>query len=413
MPRFSYRARTQQGELTEGVYDSATLENVANELARQGLIPVRIEPVSGGLVGASSAIDFKEITKRWQKVGLDELIIFCRQMHALSKAGVPIISALAGLRASTHSELLAETLTDVTRRLEGGVSLGVAMRPHSKIFDHLFVAMVMVGENTGRLDDVFEQLAANLELERETRKRVTQALRYPMIVVAAILTAILVINYYVIPAFSSVFAKFGAELPVPTKILVASSNFMLNYGWLVLGGAVLLVYGFLHWKKTPEGNYHWDRWKLKIPIVGPLLNLVALSRFARNFAMMIRGGLPITQALGLVAESLDNGYLEKAIADMRTGIERGDTLLRTATATGLFSPLIIQMLSVGEETGNMDHLLTNVADFYDQEVEYALKRLAEAIEPILLVFMGIMVLVLALGVFLPMWDLSSVALGKH
>lgn len=412
MPRFSYRARTQQGELSEGTYDAASLENVANELSRQGLIPIRIEPQSGGLVGASTAIDFKQLAKRWQKVSLDELIIFCRQMHALSKAGVPIISALAGLRASTHSELLADTLGDVARRLEGGVSLGVAMRPHDKIFDHLFIAMVMVGENTGRLDDVFEQLAANLELERETRKRVTQALRYPIIVVMAIVAAILVINYYVIPAFSSVFAKFGAELPLPTKILVASSNFMLNYGWLVLGGVALLSYSFMRWKKTEEGSYRWDRWKLKIPIVGPLLYLVALSRFARNFAMMIRGGLPITQALGLVSESLDNGYLGKAIADMRSGIERGDTLLRTASATGLFSPLIIQMLSVGEETGNMDHLLTNVADFYDQEVEYALKRLAEAIEPILLVFMGIMVLVLALGVFLPMWDLSSVALGK-
>jgi MSHA biogenesis protein MshG len=407
--RFVYRARDSGGGLKTGSLDAASRDNLAGELMRQGLTPVSIEPAGAE---NSLSLDLQDRWSKWKKISLDELIIFSRQMHALSKAGVPIIKALTGLQDASRSPAMAKVLGEVVKRLEGGVALASAMRPHPQAFDELYVAMVMVGENTGRLDEVFMQLAANLELERETRKRVGQALRYPLIVVMAITVAILVINYFVIPAFASVFAKFGADLPLPTKILVASSNFLLNYGWWVGAGLVATVYAFFYWKKTAAGNLQWDRFKLRIPIVGPLLNLVALSRFARNFALMIKGGLPITQALGLVSDSLDNRYLGKAIGDMRTGIERGDTLLRTASAAGLFSPLIIQMLAVGEETGSIDQLLTNVADFYDEEVAYALKRLADSIEPILLVFMGIMVLILALGVFLPIWDLGSVALGK-
>ncbi len=409
MARFTYRARDRAGALVQGTQEGVSRDTVAGELSRQGFVPVTIEPVVNQ---AGLDLDLREFALRWRGVGLDELIIFSRQMHALSKAGVPIIAALNGLQSSSRSPVLAAILADVVKRLEGGVSLASAMRPHPRAFDDLFVAMVMVGENTGRLDEVFLQLAANLELERETRKRVGQALRYPLIVVTAITFAILVINYYVIPAFASVFAKFGADLPLATRLLVTSSNFFVAHGFWVASGSVALIALFLHWKKTPTGSVRWDRFKLRIPIIGPLLNLVALSRFARNFALMIRGGLPVTQALALVADSLDNRYLGAAIGGMRSAIERGDTLLRSASATGLFSPLIIQMLAVGEETGNIDRLLVNVADFYDQEVGYALKRLSEAIEPILLVFMGILVLILALGVFLPMWDLGSAALGK-
>ena len=329
----------------------------------------------------------------------------------IDPGGHSIIRAIHGLADTTKSELLAAVLRDVANRLEGGVNLATAMRAHPDVFSDLFVAMVHVGENTGQLEDGFRQLATNLELERDTRKRVKQATRYPTMVVTAIFGAILIVNFFVIPKFADVFKQFGADLPLPTQILVGMSDFLINYGWLVLIAGIAAVVMFLRWIKTPEGRYKWDHFKLKIPILGQLFELVALSRFARNFAMMLGAGLPITSALTIVAEAVHNKYIGKAITDMRAGIERGDTLLRTARASNMFSPLVLQMMSVGEETGSIDALLIDVADFYDEEVEYSLKRLSDSIEPILLVFMGIMVLVLALGVFLPMWDLGSAAMA--
>ncbi|RMF19779.1 MAG: type II secretion system F family protein [Gammaproteobacteria bacterium] len=408
MATFRYTGRDPQGERIEGREEATSAEALASLLMGQGITPLQIEPVestSGSGPGLGKFALFQP------RVTLDELIIFCRQMYALSKAGIPIIRAMRGLAESTRSEALAETLHDVSRRLESGVNLATSMNAHPKVFNDLFVAMIHVGENTGQLDDAFKQLADNLELERETRKRVKQAVRYPIMVVVALFVALMVVNYWVIPAFAGVFAKLGADLPLATKILIASSDFFIDYGWLVILLVVAGGLGFYRWVHTPEGRLTWDRKRLKFPIIGPLFELVALSRFARNFAMMLKAGMPIVHALSLVAEAVNNAYLGQAIKGMRTGIERGDTLLRTARQTEMFSPLVLQMLAVGEETGQIDSLLLEVADFYDEEVDYQLKRLSESIEPILLVFTGILVLILALGVFLPMWDMGRAAIG--
>tara|TARA_R100000306_G_scaffold54193_2_gene51348 strand:- start:174000 stop:175229 length:1230 start_codon:yes stop_codon:yes gene_type:complete len=405
---FTYKGRDGKGVLVEGLLSAPNKQLIAAELLKKGVTPVSIEP-------HVAQIDINELIERIPMfkptVSLDELVLLCRQMFALTRAGIPIIRAIHGLADTTKSKLLAEVLRDVASRLEGGVNLAMAMRAHPEVFSDLFISMVHVGENTGQLEDGFRQLASNLELERDTRKRVKQATRYPTMVVTAIFGAILIVNFFVIPKFADVFKQFGADLPLPTQILVGMSDFLLNYGWLLLIGCITAFVLFLRWIKTPDGRYKWDRFKLKIPIIGPLFELVALSRFSRNFAMMLGAGLPITSALSIVAEAVHNKYIGRAITEMRSGIERGDTLVRTARASGMFSPLVLQMMSVGEETGSIDNLLIDVADFYDEEVEYSLKRLSDSIEPILLVFMGIMVLVLALGVFLPMWDLGSAAMG--
>ncbi len=409
MATFRYKGRDSQGALVEGRQEANSADALASVLLGQGITPVQIEAAEETAAEKAGALNIRLFRP---KVTLDELIIFCRQMYALNKAGIPIIRAMRGLAESTRSEALAETLNDVTRRLESGVNLATSMRAHPEVFSDLFVAMIHVGENTGQLEEAFRQLAENLELERETRKRVKQAVRYPIMVIVALFVALMIVNYWVIPAFAGVFAKLGADLPLPTKILIASSNFFIHYGWLV--GIVLVAtgYGLYRWVKTPRGRYLWDRQRLRLPVLGPLFELVALSRFARNFAMMLRSGMPIIHALSLVADAVNNAYVGEAIRNMRSGIERGDTLLRTANQTGMFSPLVLQMLAVGEETGQIDGLLLEVADFYDEEVDYALKRLSESIEPILLVFMGILVLILALGVFLPIWNLGQAALGK-
>jgi len=303
-------------------------------------------------------------------------------------------------------------LDDVTTRLEGGATMATAMQAHPKVFPDLFIAMIHVGENTGQLDDAFKRLSDILELERDTKRRLSQAMRYPTFVMIALFGALMVVNFFVIPKFSSVFSKLGADLPFLTQVLVATSNFLLAYWYVMLAFIVIGVILLKQWKATTQGRVTWDRYKLKMPIIGPLLELIMLSRFARNFASMLAAGMPVTNALTVVADATDNAWIAKHIKEMRYGIERGESLLRTARQSDMFTPLIVQMIAVGEETGSVDDMLVSVADFYDEDVDYGLKRLAESIEPILIVAMGVLVLILALGVFLPIWDLGAAAMGR-
>jgi len=408
MARFQYKGRDAKGAQVSGELEIASESAAANELLKKGITPVQISE----LQEASKSLGSINIQLIKPKVTLDELIIFCRQMNALARAGIPIIRAMKGLADSTKSEVLRETLFDVSQRLESGVNLASCMQAHHKVFSDLFISMIHVGENTGQLEEAFKRLSESLEMERDTRKRIKQATRYPTMVISAIFIALFIVNLFVIPKFASVFAKFGADLPLPTQILVATSEFCLAYWWLIIGLIFAGIYAFKQWVATENGNYIWDRKKLGFPIVGVLFEQIALSRFTRNFAMMLASGMPITHALAIAAEASGNKFIGKRIIDMKVGIERGDSLLRTARATEIFTPLVLQMMAVGEETGSIDSLLDEVADFYDEEADYSLKRLSEAIEPILIVAMGGIVLVLALGVFLPIWDLGQAAMGR-
>lgn len=407
--QFSYRGKDNRGVVQQGSLTAANPDAAASELMRRGITPLTIREQED----TSSALDKLNQLPLFRKaVTLDELIVFCRQMHALTKAGIPLIRTMRGLAETTRSPVLAEVLEDITNRLEGGTTMATAMQAHPKVFSELFIAMIHVGENTGMLDDSFKRLSEILELERDTKRRVKQALRYPTFVVIALLAALMVVNFLVIPRFASVFAKLGADLPFLTQVLVGTSNFLLGYWPLMLfavaAGAVLIR----QWKRTEQGRLMWDRYKLKLPIIGPLLELITLSRFARNFATMLKAGMPVTHALTVVADATENAWIGRHIKDMRLGIERGESLLRTARHSEMFTPLILQMIAVGEETGSVDDMLNNVADFYDEDVDYGLKRLAESIEPILIVAMGVLVLILALGVFLPIWDLGAAAMGR-
>ena len=410
MAQFRYSGRNAQGARVSGLVEAASLDQAANELLAQQITPLQIDAQQADK-GADVLQQLLERLRR-RRVELDELIIFCRQMYSLSKAGVPIIRAIGGLAESTRNLYLREVLQAVRSDLERGLGLAVAMNVHPRVFNTLFISMVSVGENTGQLDGAFRQLSSYLELERETRKRLKQATRYPLFVLSAMGVALAVINLFVIPAFAKVFEQFKAELPWATRVLIGTSQFFQDYWWLLL---ILLaggLYGFLRWTKTEQGALHWDRLKLRLPIVGGIFERIALARFTRTFAMMYRAGVPLLQTLSINSASVGNRHIGQAVLAMREGIERGEALTRTAAASGLFTPLVLQMMAVGEETGALDDLFVEVADFYEQEVDYDLKQLADAIEPILIVAMGIMVLVLALGVFLPMWELGSAARGR-
>lgn len=403
MSPFRYRARNQRGEAVTGTMDAATADAVATHLFNLNLIPIDIKPVAAG--GRSAWL--QQLTAH--PIQLTEVILFCRQMYTLIKAGVPIMQALRGLRESTHNKTLADVIGQLSDALDAGLDLTSALRRHPKVFSTLFVSLIQIGETSGTLDESFIQLAGYLEREQETQNHIKQATRYPIFVIVAIVIAVFIINIFVIPAFAHVYASLHAKLPLPTRILIATSHFTVKYWFDMVGLIFITVFSIRAYIRTPTGRYRWSRWRLHIPIVGPIFFRALLGRFARAVAITIRTGVPLIQGLTVISRAVDNDYVAMRIIQMRDGVERGESLTRTAQAAGLFPPLVLQMVSVGEESGALDRLMNDVAEYYEREVDYDLKTLSTAIEPVLVVAIGILVLILALGVFLPMWDLAQAA----
>jgi MSHA biogenesis protein MshG len=405
MAQFRYRARDARGELVQGRIEAASADAVATQLMNTGITPVEIsesEVRTELLAQLSARMSAREPS-------LDDIILFCRQMYTLTKAGVPLLRGISGLAETSRNPALGEVLRRVRLDVEAGRELSGALSQFPNVFSSLIVSMVKVGENTGRLEESFLQLSKYLELERDTRNRVKAAMRYPSIVLLAIGIAVAVVNVFVIPQFAKVFAKMHLDLPWQTKLLIGTSNFFVTWWPLLLVAVVGATVGFNYYIKTEEGRYRWDQWKLGLPIVGSIIQRALLGRFARSFALTLRSGVPLIQALTVVARAVDNSYVSSRILSMRNGVERGDSLSRTSAVSGMFTPLVLQMMAVGEETGAVDGMMEEVADFYEREVDYDLKNLASAIEPILIVAVGVLVLILALGIFLPMWDLTKLA----
>jgi MSHA biogenesis protein MshG len=338
--------------------------------------------------------------------------LFSRQMFTLLKAGVPIMKGLGGLQESAVSKSFAKILKDLRESLDAGRELSAAMRRHPDVFSQFYLSMIRVGEMTGRLEEVFIRLFDHLEFDRDMRERVKSALRYPTFVVIAMTAAMIVINMFVIPAFKTVFAGFNVELPLMTRILLGTSDFTVKYWPLLAGVAAGSLFAFFSWIKTKDGQYKWDRIKLKIPIAGKIIHKATMARFARSFALSSRSGVPIVQALTVVSQTVDNSYLSARVEQMRDGVERGESILRTATTADVFTPIVLQMIAVGEESGSLDDLMDEIAQMYEREVDYELKTLSAQIEPIMISFLGAMVLVLALGIFLPIWELGKAAMTK-
>jgi len=326
---------------------------------------------------------------------------------------VPIIRALAGLTEASSNPALVAVLIDLRDSLEAGREMSVAMQRHPKEFSAFMIAVIRVGEMTGRLDEVFLRLYEFFAFEKHIQDQIKAALRYPSFVITAIIIAMFVINIFVIPAFARLFASFKAQLPLPTRILMGTSDFFVSYWPAMVLGAAALYIGFRIYTNSSDGRYRWDRLKLNLPIVGPLMHKVTVARFTRSFALASRSGVPIVQALAVVGNVMDNAFMQDRVLQMRNGIERGESILRTAVASGVFNALVLQMIAVGEETGEIDAMMEDVANLYEREVTLEVEGLAAKIEPILLVVMGALVLILALGIFLPMWELANAARGRR
>ncbi|NDP49072.1 MAG: type II secretion system F family protein [Sulfuriferula multivorans] len=405
MPRFAYSGRTASGEKTQGILEAESAADCASSLLKSKISPLDIRET-----GLAERRDAKsgDLTLFAPTVKPIDVQLFSRQLYTLMRSGVPILRSLGGLIESTSNAAFAHVIRSLKESLEAGRDLSTAMRQHPKAFSPFYVAMVRVGEATGRLDEIFLQMFNHLEFERETRARIKEALRYPSFVLIAMVVAVAIINVFVIPAFAKVYAGMGAELPLMTKILIESSRLTLTYGWYILAVGFLSVIGFRLWKASESGRLVWDRFKMKMPITGSIVLKSTLARFARTLSLSLKSGIPAAQALSVVAEVTDNAWVASRVEGMRNGIERGESVLRTAQTAAVFNPVVLQMIAVGEETGSIDELMQEVADMYEREVDYEIKTLSARIEPLIIVAMGGIVLVLALGVFLPMWDL-----GKH
>lgn len=412
--RFAWAGRNAQG-LQQGELEAASAGAVAEQLRGQGITPLRIDALAGPSApgGEGAGPGWLERLQGLLRRGIApvDMLILARQLHTLLKSGVPILRALAGLTESAASQQMRDTLLQVRASLESGVDLSKCFAQQPKVFDAFFVAMVRVGEMTGRLDEVFLRLFHHMEFEQFMRQQVKSALRYPTFVIIAMVVAIAVINVWVIPAFAQVFATLGAELPLATRILLATSNFTLQYGWALLLGAVAAGFLWRHWVSTSAGRLAWDRFTLRLPVAGPIVLKAQLARLSRSLALSLRSGVAVEQSLGVVAQTADNRYIAQKVEGMRSAIERGDSLLRAAIQAQVFTPVVLQMIAVGEETGAVDELMQEVADLYGNEVQYELKTLSQQIEPILIVFLGVLVLILAMGVFLPIWDLGRANFG--
>jgi MSHA biogenesis protein MshG len=408
MPHFAYKGRDGHGQLVQGVLEGADSGAVAGQLFAIGVTPLEIKPTDAP---GNAGPGFLERLNQ-PKVGDTDVLLFCRHMYTLLKAGVPIMGALKGLQESAENKALSNVIQDIRENLDSGRELSACLARHPKVYDPFYISMVRVGELTGTLEEVFLRLFNHLEFEKFMREQVKSAVRYPSFVVAAMAIAIVIINIFVIPAFAKVYQGFKAELPMMTKVLIGFSNFMLAYWPVMLAVLAVTIFAFRGYIGTPKGRLQWDEFKMKIPVAGPIILKATLARFARSFALAIRSGVQAVQELTIVANTVDNTHVARKIESMREGVERGESVLKTALATSIFTPIVLQMVAVGEETGALDDLMAEIADMYQREVEYDLKSIASQIEPVLVVALGVMVLILALGVFLPIWDLGNAALGK-
>lgn len=404
MPWFDYKARNSYGEVINGRLEAVNEQNVAKYLIAQKIIPLEI---------LRTQTQVKKFNWRFpHKITLKDLAFFCRQLHTLLKAGVPIFEAFFSLRQSNNNTPLGEVLAKLIVHLEAGMELSEAFKRQNKIFSPLFISLVKIGEHTGSLDAAFLQLSIYLEKEQNMRANIVAALRYPIIIFIAIAIALVVVNIFVIPSFAKFFEKNHATLPLLTRLLFGFSDVMIHYWYLLLG----IVGGTIVWIKKileqPAGKLQWDKLKLKLPIIGSILINAALSRFARALAINMKSGMPWSHAMALIGQSMANTHLEKIVSRMGQHIERGESMAKAARDAHIFPPLVIQMIHVGEQSGSLDELMEEVAQYYDREVDYALKSMSAAIEPILTLVIGAFILVLALGIFLPMWGIAGAALKK-
>jgi type II secretory pathway component PulF len=328
-------------------------------------------------------------------------------MATLIKAGISFIRCLDTLEEQTANKKLKAIIRELKVDLEGGSSFSDALAKFPRVFSPLYTGMVKVGEEAGVLDEILDRLATLLEHESVTKQRVQTAVRYPLIVVSALTAAFFFLTAFVVPKFAAVYATTRAALPMPTRVLIWISAAVTDYWWLIIVGALALFFGIRFYVRTTSGRWHYDRTKLRFPLIGSIVQKAVMARFARIFATLYRSGIPILHGLDVVTSTLGNLLIARAVEVIKEDVSEGSGLVAPMQRSKMFPPIVVQMVGVGEETGALDEMLNKVADYYDSEVEYSIRNLSTTLEPVLLAILAGMILFLALGVFLPMWDMIS------
>lgn len=407
MASFRYNGRTARGEAVTGTLEAESAEALATHLFTRGITPIDIR---------AAIVSRDALTDLWRTLGggaprINDLILFSRQMYAITKAGLPLLRGMQSIAASTPNRVLRATLESVIENLQAGRELSFGLGRFPDVFTKFYVSVIRVGESSGTLDTAFLRMYDFLSTQKRIRDKLKTALRYPIIVVVAIAVAIAVITLWVMPKFAPVFAALNDKLPWPTRVLLGVSDFASTYWYVVAAAAIAAVVAFNLALRDPAGRYRWDKLKLRVPGIGGIVRCASLVQITRSFALTLEAGVPIIQGLNMIARAAGNEYMTERMLALRDGVERGEGLYRTAQTADLFTPLALQMIAIGEETGALAEMLAEVADFYEREVDHDLENLSAALEPTLIVFIGAMVLVLALGVFLPLWDMYAASGG--
>jgi type IV pilus assembly protein PilC len=396
---FEYRVRDQGGKVVTGTLVADNEQVVVSRLREMGYVPLKI--------GAKGGPGMKREINLRTKAKLKDQAVFTRQFATMVNSGLPILRALAILEQQTQSRIIAKAVVDVRGEIERGSSLSAAMAKHPKVFNNLYVAMVRSGETGGVLESVLDRLADNLEREVALRQRIKSAMTYPIVVLGFVSLILMAMLVFIVPQFKDIYTNLGGTLPLPTKILLTVSDIVVHKLPFILLGVGVAVYLLRRYVKTPQGRMQWDSFKLRVPVFGALFQKTALARFSRVLGVLNKSGVPILQSLEVTAETVNNSLISKAIMDVQDSVKQGETLSKPLGRHGVFPPMVVQMLAVGEETGSMDTMLEKVATFYDEEVSATVDALTSLIEPIMIFFVGGAVGLAVIALYLPMFNIIN------
>ncbi len=420
MPQFSYRARDSKGKLISGELEGPTRNDIATQIGNMGYTPVFIQASSGKSApattntneapgsGKGNPLAVLDIFKR---VKPNELLFFTSQLATIIRAGIPITTGMLILAEQSENPLLSKAILETVDRIKEGEPLSKALAHHPKIFSKIYVQMVKAGEASGKLEEVLNRIGSFLENDLETSARIKSATRYPKMVMGALIGAFLFAIYFIIPNFMGLFKSIKTTLPLPTRMMLGLHFIFSNYWYLIFGVLGAVIGGFQWYVRTESGLFQWDLLKIRLPVMGPVFLRIFMSRFTRMFVTLNRSGLPMLETLEISASTIGNVYISSIIMKMRQSVKDGGTLSEKMRDKSIFPPLVYQMFAVGESSGTLDEIVEKVSEFYDKEVDKAVKNLSSLIEPIMILFMGAMMLFLALAVFMPMWDMGKMVKG--
>lgn len=399
MPTFQYQARDSSGKSVNGEIEAQDQQAAAGALIDRQLMVVSLKPSSGRKAAT--------VRKGSGRVKAQDLVVFTRQLATMMEAGLPLVQSLTALREQTDSKAFKPVLQQITDKVEQGDAFSQALAQHPRVFNKLYVSMVEAGETGGLLAEILDRTAGYLESSSRLKKKVKLAMMYPTIVCCIALCIALFLIIKIIPIFGDIYKDFGAKLPAPTQVLIDISDIIRAYFLIVAGVVAAIAFGVAKFKKTKRGAEMWDRTKLRLPVFGKLIHKIAISRFARTFAALLRSGVPIMETLRIVGQSSGNTMVEQAVAAAALSIEQGDNLALALGQHKIFPPMLVRMVSAGEQTGKVDAMLEKISDFYDEEIEATLAGLTSLIEPLLIVFLGVVVGGIVICMFLPIFKLND------